>query len=120
MNPSTPHRFKLHFMMSVPSTARQWVVNDAKNGFDGLELQQSVEVPQPGDYEVLVAMKAVSLNYRDLIIPQVRLPLRRLCIILTKTGQIPISNGYAGCAMLRWCWQGCQSRIQSDRIHRGR
>lgn len=62
--------------MSVPKTTRQWVVKDNKNGFDGLELQESAEIPQVGDYEVLVKIQAVSLNYRDLIIPQVCLSLR--------------------------------------------
>jgi NADPH:quinone reductase-like Zn-dependent oxidoreductase len=50
---------------------RQWVIKETKDGFDGMEFQDSAEVPQPGDYEVLVKIQAVSINYRDLIIPQV-------------------------------------------------
>lgn len=58
--------------MSVPKTTRRWVVKDTKNGFDGLQLENDVEIPPLGDYDVLVKIQAVSLNYRDLIIPQVR------------------------------------------------
>lgn len=61
--------------MSVPKTTRQWVIKDTKNKFDGLELQENVEIPPLGDYDVLVKIHAVSLNYRDLIIPQVRCSL---------------------------------------------
>lgn len=50
---------------------RQWVVTDSKSGFDALQFQEAAEVPQVGDYEVLVKIQAVSLNYRDLVIPQV-------------------------------------------------
>lgn len=60
--------------MSIPKTMRQWVVKETKDGFDGLEFQESAEVPQPGDYEVLVKIQAVSLNFRDLIIPQGKYP----------------------------------------------
>ncbi|ETN46523.1 uncharacterized protein HMPREF1541_00708 [Cyphellophora europaea CBS 101466] len=56
--------------MSVPKTMKQWIVKDTKNGFDELELQNGVEVPQVGEYDVLVKIQAVSLNYRDLIIPK--------------------------------------------------
>jgi NADPH:quinone reductase-like Zn-dependent oxidoreductase len=67
--------------MSVPKTMRQWIVKDTKNGFDSLEFQDSAEVPTVGDYEVLVKIQAVSLNYRDLIIPQVS---ALICFVLSR------------------------------------
>jgi NADPH:quinone reductase-like Zn-dependent oxidoreductase len=58
--------------MSIPKTTRQWVVKDTKSDFDGLQLQDKVDIPQLGENDVLVKIQAVSLNYRDLIIPKVR------------------------------------------------
>jgi NADPH:quinone reductase-like Zn-dependent oxidoreductase len=45
------------------TTSQQWIVRD-RNEFEGLELQE-VSIPKPGDYEVLLKIHAVSLNYRD-------------------------------------------------------
>lgn len=56
--------------MSLPSTQTQWVVTSKEKGFDGLVKEQGA-VPQPGDNDVLVRLYGASLNYRDLIIPQV-------------------------------------------------
>jgi NADPH:quinone reductase-like Zn-dependent oxidoreductase len=55
-----------------PSTMKQWVVQDKEHGFDGLVYQPNAAVPKVGEYEVLVKLEAASLNYRDLVIPQVR------------------------------------------------
>lgn len=55
--------------MSLPKTTESWVVNGT-NGFDDLELLKSVEIPPLGDFDCLVQIQAVSLNYRDLIIPK--------------------------------------------------
>lgn len=56
--------------MSLPKTTDQWVVK-GKGGFDDLVLQKDVKIPALGEHDVLVQVQAVSLNYRDLIIPQV-------------------------------------------------
>ena len=56
--------------MSLPKTTDQWVVK-GKGGFDDLVLEKDVQIPALGEYDVLVQVQAVSLNYRDLIIPQV-------------------------------------------------
>ena len=54
----------------APSTMKQWVVQSKDKGFDGLVFKDA-PVPKVGDNEVLVKLHAASLNYRDLIIPQV-------------------------------------------------
>lgn len=41
------------------------------DGFESLKLYTDIDIPQLGDHDCLVEMKAVSLNYRDLIIPKV-------------------------------------------------
>ncbi|KAA8896318.1 putative zinc-containing alcohol dehydrogenase [Sphaerosporella brunnea] len=55
--------------MSAPAEAKAWVVTNNKDGVNALK-QETRPVPKPDSREVLVKMKAVSLNYRDLIIPQ--------------------------------------------------
>ena len=54
----------------APTTTQQWLVEDT-TGFDALKLQKDVPIPALGDHDCLVEIKAVSLNYRDLIIPKV-------------------------------------------------
>lgn len=46
----------------IPTTMKQWVTD--YTGLDALG-QETVEVPKPGPGEVLVKVKAVSLNFRD-------------------------------------------------------
>lgn len=46
-----------------------------EKGFDTLKLEKDVKLPELGDHDCLVQIQAVSLNYRDLIIPQVRNPV---------------------------------------------
>lgn len=58
----------------APSTMKQWVVSDKENSFDAL-VYKDVPVPKVGENEVLVKLQAASLNYRDLIIPKVRMLL---------------------------------------------
>jgi hypothetical protein len=41
------------------------------NGFDGLDLEEDVPIEKVGDYDCLVKIEAVSLNFRDLMIAQV-------------------------------------------------
>lgn len=47
---------------------RQWLVSKGATSLDGLRLVDTA-VPQPGPGEVLVRVRACSLNYRDQIIP---------------------------------------------------
>lgn len=54
----------------APTTTVSWKV-EGKTGFDCLKLDRNAEVPKLGDHDVLVKVEAASLNYRDLIIPQV-------------------------------------------------
>ncbi|KAK3346382.1 hypothetical protein B0T25DRAFT_278173 [Lasiosphaeria hispida] len=55
--------------MSVPTTQKQWLIQDKDHDFDGLVYQDS-PVPKVGENEVLVKLYGASLNYRDLIIPK--------------------------------------------------
>ena len=57
--------------MSLPTTTAQWTV-EGQNGFDGLKFDESAKIPELGDHDCLVKIDAVSLNYRDLVIPHVR------------------------------------------------
>ena len=52
---------------------KQWTVTGTDKGFDGLVLSDA-PVPAVGDNEVLVKLRAASLNYRDLIIPKGQYP----------------------------------------------
>lgn len=60
----------------APSTTKQWTV-EAPTGFDGLKLKEA-EIPALGDHDVLVNFHYASLNYRDLIISLVSIPLHLL------------------------------------------
>lgn len=53
---------------------------------DGLKVMEE-EDPQPGDHEVLVRVRAVSLNYRDLIV------LRGQYERAPQPGRVPLSDG---------------------------
>ncbi|RYP73201.1 hypothetical protein DL770_007830 [Monosporascus sp. CRB-9-2] len=56
----------------MPSqTVFRWT---SRNGFDGLQAFQE-SIPTPGQYEVLVKVRSVSLNYRDVAIANSRYPL---------------------------------------------
>ena len=46
----------------LPKRIRQWVTG--QDGLDKLRIEE-VDLPTPGEDEVLVEVKAVSLNYRD-------------------------------------------------------
>jgi hypothetical protein len=53
------------------SMARQWILNSQEGFENSLEYQENVKVPaanELGPYEVLVKMRAISLNYRELVI----------------------------------------------------
>lgn len=53
----------------MTSISQQWIVRD-HSGLEGLELQEK-SIPQPGDYEILMKIYAVSLKYRDVMIATV-------------------------------------------------
>jgi hypothetical protein len=54
---------------AIPKTMKAWSV-EGTNGFDSLTFHAEAPLPEPSDYEVLVKFHAVSLNYRDLLIPK--------------------------------------------------
>ena len=61
--------------MSTPTSSPAWIVKDNKSGFAALS-QETVPVPSIAPHEVLVEMKAASLNFRDLAIPNGLYPFR--------------------------------------------
>jgi len=72
----------------APNTTRAWQIKGS-NGFDSLVLQENYPLPELGDHDVLVKIHAVSLNYRDLIIPKGLYPFAQ------KDGVVPASDGSA-------------------------
>ncbi|KAK6208638.1 zinc-binding dehydrogenase [Colletotrichum tabaci] len=57
----------------APTSTNAWYVtgiNKETETWDTLELKKEVPVPALGDYDVLVQIEAVSLNFRDLVIPK--------------------------------------------------
>ncbi|KAK5072020.1 hypothetical protein LTS08_000881 [Lithohypha guttulata] len=69
----------------LPKTTSQYVLKTQK-GFESLELEHDVSLPKLGDYDCLVQIQAVSLNYRDLIIAKGQYPFP------VKTPVIPCSD----------------------------
>lgn len=58
--------------MSLPTTTDAWTVTAIhEDSFEGVVLKQGVPISHLGQYDVLVQIEAVSLNYRDLAIPRV-------------------------------------------------
>ena len=55
----------------APSTTKQWTVEGTK-GFDSLTFHEKAPIPKLAENDVLVHFYSASLNYRDLIITQVR------------------------------------------------
>lgn len=56
------------------NTQIQWKIAKHDERSNKLEVEQ-VDIPTPGEYEVLVKIHAVSLNFRDLMIVRVRMLL---------------------------------------------
>ncbi|KAK2036261.1 zinc-binding dehydrogenase [Colletotrichum somersetense] len=57
----------------APTTTNAWTItgiNPDSNNWETLQLKKDVPIPKLGDYDVLVQIEAVSLNYRDLAIPK--------------------------------------------------
>ena len=65
----------------MSTTSKQWVVHNKENGFDELSFSEG-PVGKVGENEILVKIHGASLNYRDLIIPKVRLPFYLVFYIL--------------------------------------
>ena len=59
--------------MSLPTSQKQWLIQGTGDGFDSL-VYQDRPIPEVGADDVLVQMQGASLNYRDLLIPQVLAP----------------------------------------------
>lgn len=59
--------------MSLPKTTDQWILKEQK-GIDSLQIERDVQIPELGDWDCLVQIQAVSLNYRDLVITQGKYP----------------------------------------------
>jgi NADPH:quinone reductase-like Zn-dependent oxidoreductase len=60
-----------HLSLLITLIMKQWIVKDKEHGLDALVFEKEAPIPKVGENEVLVKMEAASLNYRDLIIPQV-------------------------------------------------
>ncbi|KAF8248745.1 putative zinc-containing alcohol dehydrogenase [Wilcoxina mikolae CBS 423.85] len=56
-----------------PTTSKAWIISNTTDGVSALK-QETRHVPPPDSREVLVKMHAVSLNFRDLCIPQGKYP----------------------------------------------
>ena len=58
------------YAIEMPSYTHAWILKE-QNGIDGLEsIEQAL--PEVGDFEVLVKVHAASLNYRDIVLANVR------------------------------------------------
>lgn len=68
--------------MSAPKTMREFLLKDGK-----LELNNQADVPEVGDYEVQVNIKAASLNYRDIALKNGVYPFP------SKSPVVPLSDG---------------------------
>lgn len=62
--------------MSLPTKARQWVVHSIDNGIDSLTLEEA-PLPTLGQFDVLVRIHALSLNYRDILLAKGKYPRGR-------------------------------------------
>lgn len=54
----------------MPSHTRAWILKE-QNGIDSLDTVEQA-LPEVGDFEVLVKLHAASLNYRDIVLANVR------------------------------------------------
>ncbi|EXJ71316.1 uncharacterized protein A1O5_05122 [Cladophialophora psammophila CBS 110553] len=72
---------------SIPTTTSGFRIDLTAGSFDGLRLDPSMPVAPLGPQDCLVAMHAVSLNYRDIAMPL------RLYPAYTKEDVVPCSDG---------------------------
>lgn len=56
--------------MSFPSETEAWVLEN-QTGVAGLHLHKDVKLPSLGPHDVLVRIRAASLNFRELVVAQV-------------------------------------------------
>ncbi|KIW15557.1 hypothetical protein PV08_05605 [Exophiala spinifera] len=63
--------------MSLPKKTDAWIILSTKDSgdFSNMKLEKDRPLPPLGDHDCLVQIQAVSLNYRDLIIPKGLYPL---------------------------------------------
>ncbi|KAL9109472.1 MAG: hypothetical protein Q9227_005807 [Pyrenula ochraceoflavens] len=73
--------------MSVPTTTAEYRVEGKANDFSNMKYNSSAQIPKLGDHDCLVKIEAVSLNYRDLIIPKGMYPFPM------KPNVVPCSDG---------------------------
>jgi hypothetical protein len=57
--------------MALPTTTDEWILESASENDFLLHVDKSVPLPAVGGDDVLLEIKAVSLNYRDLAIARV-------------------------------------------------
>lgn len=86
---------------------RQWVIAAGSTSLDDLRLDET-DIPQPGPGEVLVRVRACSLNYRDQIIP---LGLYMGGVVQQDT--VPLSDGAGEIAAVG---EGVSSLKVGDRV----
>ncbi|KIW91119.1 uncharacterized protein Z519_08013 [Cladophialophora bantiana CBS 173.52] len=72
---------------AIPTTTSGYRIDLTAGSFDGLQLDASMPVAPLGPHDCLVAMHAVSLNYRDIAMPL------RLYPAYTKEDVVPCSDG---------------------------
>lgn len=72
---------------SLPATQLQWRLSAPITGIDSLQLVRDAPVPRPGRGQVLVRVRACSLNYRDLLVARSQYPLTLAADL------IPLSDG---------------------------
>jgi hypothetical protein len=100
--------------MSPPEITDQSVVTGT-NGFDNLQLQKDIPIPEFGEHDALVQIQAMSLDYRDLIMPRVIQSLQpKKHITGPLIARIPFPNEITSSGLLRRCWQGAGSRQGGD------
>jgi NADPH:quinone reductase-like Zn-dependent oxidoreductase len=58
--------------MGLVKTTKAWTVNGT-DGFESLKLNEQFPLDELTDHDILIRLHAVSLNYRDVAIPKVRL-----------------------------------------------
>lgn len=86
---------------------RQWIISAGSTSLSDLKLTD-IETPQPGPGEVLVRVKACSLNYRDQIIP-----LGFYMGGVVQTDTVPLSDGAGEIAAVG---EGVTSLAVGDRV----
>lgn len=86
---------------------RQWIISAGSTSLSDLKLTD-IETPKPGPGEVLVRVKACSLNYRDQIIP-----LGFYMGGVVQTDSVPLSDGAGDIAAVG---EGVTSLAVGDRV----